>query len=532
MSASSPNAQIIAQLLRYLADSGVREVCVAAGARNAPLVAALAASQGVKLWNFFEERCAAFFALGRIMTTQRPVAVVVTSGTAAAELLPAAIEARYQGLPLILVTADRPKSYRGTGAPQSIDQACLFGSQVLAAFDLDEGDAGSWVAPQEILRGPVQVNVCLAEPLETSPSGWDFTQGALPPPAGDAEVDCAASAALLRDWIDAAENLVVVAAGLHPAEAADVAPFLSGLQAPIIADATANLSGFAELQDLLLAGGERTLHAIAPTAVLRIGGVPSWRWWRDLEDDPAVSVVNLCSTGFPGLARRENVRTLPWGTVAKTQVWQWPEHCSLRMATHRAVAKNVRSKIVAAMTAHPLAEPSWMASLRQRIPAGSRVFLGNSLPIREWDVACGDVCQVTFANRGANGIDGLVSTFLGCAVDTEEAWLILGDLSALYDLAAPWIIDQIAASRLRIVVINNGGGKIFARVPGLKALPEEVRSIVENRHALSFEAWAKLWNLDYHLATTTQELDVALPDVCVIEVRPDAVQTEAFWASL
>lgn len=532
MSAATPNAQVIAKLLCYLADSGVREVCVAAGARNAPLVAALAASHGVKLWHFFEERCAAFFALGRIMSTQRPVAVVVTSGTAAAELLPATIEARYQGLPLILVTADRPKSYRGTGAPQSINQAGLFGSQVLEALDLDESDAAGVQAPLAILRGPVQVNVCLAEPLETQPSGWDFSAGGHPPLLEAAEMDCAASAALLREWIDAAENLVVVAAGLHPVEARAVAPFLRGLRAPIVADATANLSAIADLKDLLLPGGERTLRAIAPTAVLRIGGVPSWRWWRDLEDEPAVSVIHLCSTGFPGLARRENVRTLPWGTLAKTDGWPWPEHCVMRLATHQATSSGVRSRIVAAMADHPLAEPSWMAELRRRIPEGSHVFLGNSLPIREWDVAGGDGGHTTFANRGANGIDGLVSTFLGCAVDVDEAWLVLGDLSALYDLAAPWIIDQMQVKRLRIVVINNGGGKIFARVPGLKALPEAVRDIVENRHTLSFESWAQMWKLGYRQAIRPSDLDAPLPDVCLIEVRPDAAQTEAFWASL
>jgi 2-succinyl-5-enolpyruvyl-6-hydroxy-3-cyclohexene-1-carboxylate synthase len=115
-------AQLLQQTLQTLADLGVREVCVAAGARNAPLVAALLNSRGVKIWNFFEERSAAFFALGRIMADRQPVAVVTTSGTAAAELLPATIEAHYQGLPLVLVTADRPKSYRGSGAPQAIEQ--------------------------------------------------------------------------------------------------------------------------------------------------------------------------------------------------------------------------------------------------------------------------------------------------------------------------------------------------------------------------------------------------------------------------
>lgn len=118
--------QLIQAALRLLAELGVREICVAAGARNAPVLTALLHSQNIRLWNFFEERSAAFFALGRIHATGRPVAVLTTSGTAAAELLPAVIESHYQSLPLIAFTADRPKSFRGTGAPQAIEQANLF----------------------------------------------------------------------------------------------------------------------------------------------------------------------------------------------------------------------------------------------------------------------------------------------------------------------------------------------------------------------------------------------------------------------
>ena len=530
MSTSTPNAEVIAQVLRYLANSGVREVCVAAGARNAPLVAALAASQGLKLWNFFEERCAAFFALGRVMVSRSPVAVVVTSGTAAAELLPAVIEARYQGLPLIVVTADRPKNYRGTGAPQAIEQADLFGRQVLTNFDIDAADCEGLIAANEVRRGPVHLNVCLAEPLETSPLGFDFGTGTKP--QMEVAVDGEASAAMLRDWIDDSTHLVVVASGLHPEDAAEVVPFLSGLQAPIVAEATANLGGHRELSGLLLEGGERTLRAIMPSKVLRIGGVPSWRWWRDLEDAPSVAVMNVCATGFSGLARTELVKTLPWETIRCASDWRWVDHCGMRMVTHRSVAADVKGKLLAARTTQPLSEPAWMGRLQNHIPPGSQVFLGNSLPIREWDLASSSSSLETYANRGANGIDGLVSTFLGSAVGAEEAWLIVGDLSALYDLAGPWIIHQMGAVRLRIVVINNGGGKIFARVPGLKASPDEVRSIIENRHSISFEPLAKLWGIDYRLALESSDLEVQLPRVCLIEIRPDAGQTEAFWATV
>ena len=135
---------LIRSTLTALARLGVAEVCVAAGARNAPLITALIASDGIKLWSFFEERSAAFFALGRMMADRMPVAVLTTSGTAAAELLPAVIEAYYQGLPLVLVTADRPRRYRGSGAPQAIEQKDLFGPYVSACIDVEQGASISW----------------------------------------------------------------------------------------------------------------------------------------------------------------------------------------------------------------------------------------------------------------------------------------------------------------------------------------------------------------------------------------------------
>jgi 2-succinyl-5-enolpyruvyl-6-hydroxy-3-cyclohexene-1-carboxylate synthase len=145
----------ITRLLHRLDRLGVREVCVAAGARNAPLVAALTSSTGIRLWHFFEERCAGFFALGRALVDGRPVAVVTTSGTAAAELLPSVIEAYYQGRPLIVVTADRPARYRRSGAPQAIEQEGLFGvyAEVLA-------EDAPWTA-----RMPLHINLPLDEPL-------------------------------------------------------------------------------------------------------------------------------------------------------------------------------------------------------------------------------------------------------------------------------------------------------------------------------------------------------------------------------
>jgi 2-succinyl-5-enolpyruvyl-6-hydroxy-3-cyclohexene-1-carboxylate synthase len=495
--------QLIQQTLHTIAYLGVREVCVAAGARNAPLVSALLACSGVKIWNFFEERSAAFFALGRIMADRQPVAVVTTSGTAVAELLPAVIEAHYQNLPLVLVTADRPKRYRGSGAPQAIEQAGLFGVYATIVGDWDVTDDSH---EGQCSDGPMHLNVCLDEPLETNVAGVDFS-AAQQLPAAEEGQPCALQCDL------------VLAAGMHPDEAADAAAFLARIGVPIIAEATSNLHGFRELQPLLIPGGERALQSARPAHVLRIGAVPSWRWWRDLEDLPKIKVTNITRTGFSGLARTENVETLAWENIRSTQFTRVDPPCGIL-------------RFEPDFEKFPESEPAWVSKIAKAIPAGSRVFLGNSLPIREFNLAL----QTTkpgielFANRGANGIDGLVSTFLGTsAVHGGECWLILGDLSALYDLAAPWVIAQMEHPQLRIVVINNGGGKIFSRVASMRALPEAARNVIENRHSLGFEPWAQLWGMEYLLTDDANDLADLLPMPMVIEIRPDPLQTEAFW---
>lgn len=500
-------AELIWQTLSTLAHFGIQEVCVAAGARNAPLVAALLASTHLKIWNFFEERCAGFFALGRLMADRTPVAVITTSGTAAAELLPAAIEAYYQGLPLFLLTADRPKSYRGSGAPQAIEQNGLFGVYAQPLGDWDVADDPLEMYATTFDR-PLHLNVCLDEPLAADACGVDFS-GVQPPVVTHVSQPCTAACDL------------VLAAGMHPDDAREAAPILAALGVPIMAEATANLHGFAELQSLLVPGGERALQTCRPSHVLRLGGVPSWRWWRDLEDLAKTRVTNITRTGFSGLARRENVETLSWASLRHAALSAAAEPCNiLRFEPDRELEK------------FPQSEPGWLRQLSSLVPAGSRVFLGNSLPIREMNLVLKNVQPGVelYANRGANGIDGLVSTFLGMSAGhAGENWLILGDLSALYDLAAPWVISQLHQPNLRIVVINNGGGKIFSRVNSLRALPEEARSMIENRHALGFEPWARLWGLEYVHTEDTRDLADLLPVPVIIEIRPDPFQTEAFW---
>ena len=531
---------VVATLMRQ----GVSEVIVCAGARNAVLVAVLARSPGLRVWSFPEERSAAFFALGRTLALAAPVAVVTTSGTAVAELLPAAMEAYYQGLPLVLVTADRPRVYRGTGAPQAVEQPGIF--TTYAALCGDVATLDELVDFERVLAGwdhgcPVQLNVCLEEPTASDLAGAAGVSGivAVARPAR-AVADPQPVLAFLADR--AAGPLVAVVAALPVGERDGVSRFLQRLGCPVFAEATSGLRECPELARQLIHGGEAALARQRAGRVLRLGGVPSVRWWRDLEKQPAIRVLSLTFTGFSGLARLSSVSGFPRWDELVASMDGGPSLSGLEAAGENPEAVRVEPEAAAnaqttALMLHPGSEPALIHALSSRLPHGALVFLGNSLPIREWNSFAttwprGLRC---YANRGANGIDGCLSTFLGLSADEPESWAVIGDLTALYDLAALWITPSLAPGRRRIVVINNGGGRIFSRVAATRDLPPEQRQLMENPHALNFHGWAGMFGWAYVRVTAADDWTAALAleaTHAIIEVVPDDAATTAFWKSL
>ena len=448
---------------------GVEEFCVCAGSRNAPLLSVLGSSSA-RLFSFVDERSAAFFALGRIKLHGAPVAVVTTSGTAVAELLPAAIEAYYSGLPLILITADRPARFRGTGAPQAIEQVGIFGVYA---------ETSDWSG-----KGPLHLNVELEEygvrqpKLPLSNAAAEPRRAAASPPRLKAAALPPQSRPLVLLGALAEKHREFVKQRIH---------------APVYAEP---LSGLREDPDLPLIHFERSIAKANFDAVIRIGNVPALRFWRDLETMD-IPVTHFSDLPFPGLTRGEvhPIETLP------------DIHGEL-LGEH-----DYADQFAKILDEEPHSELAMIRKLSQELPQGARVYLGNSLPIREWDLAATREPRgfVYEANRGANGIDGQLSTFLGwCAPDAHNV-CVVGDLTAIYDLGAPWIVPQLDAT-FRIVIINNGGGRIFGRVASLRSLDPALRArIIENEHSFSFEHFAKMWNVD------------------VTELRPDAGASRRVW---
>jgi 2-succinyl-5-enolpyruvyl-6-hydroxy-3-cyclohexene-1-carboxylate synthase len=282
---------------------------------------------------------------------------------------------------------------------------------------------------------------------------------------------------------------------------------------PVVAEAPSNLRGHPALSGFEVLCADKSLSRIQFDSVIRIGGVPTLRFWRDLEKS-AVQVTHFSHLPFSGLPRVREILPLSALASATVNFSEWAEE-------ERALDREFAAGDRASLKKFGRCEPAWLEWLSREIPPEARVFLGNSLPIREWDFAAvRDGRREIFANRGVNGIDGLISTFLGLAAKEKSNWCILGDLSALYDLSGPWPNRRENIPNLNLVIMNNSGGKIFKRLFR--------NPLFENRHDMNFKSWAEMWGWQYQCLREPGPLSPA-EGPRVIEIIPDENETENFW---
>ena len=515
MNAWYPALDVVKNCLK----AGVCEFVVCAGARNAALLEVLARAEAaglVRVWRHFEERSAGFFALGRTMETSQPCAVITTSGTAAAELLPSIIEAHYQARPLVAITADRPAEFRGTGAPQAIVQPGIYGEYAW------QGSFEDWDGKQ-----PLHLNAEFEEAFEAGDETLtDETVGTFTP-AKD-RLDVAALARWLRE--ETYQGLVVLIGGLEPDEREEVFHFCQDLGAPLIAKATSGL---------------REAFAIARHPR-----------WRPRSENPARRGKSCARCGAEGSLLAggfEHLTEISVGPSAATACPGWlgsrgsggslervlPALGEIELADdaldYLSSAGSRAVKIDELLEAYPDSEPALLRTLSHYASIGGGLFLGNSMPIREWNLFAQWQRPVPSvrANRGANGIDGQVSTWLGWSADVSETWAVVGDLTALYDLAAPFVLEQIDTAGRVLVVINNGGGKIFERLPRLQSMSPRAVEWMTNPQTADLSGLAILWGMNHLRVQQVDDFDrlETGEKTLLLEIVPDPAQTTAFWAA-
>lgn len=507
-----------------LAAAGVRDVVVSPGARSTPLTLACLRHPALRCEIVLDERSAAWFALGRVKADGRPVALVCTSGTAAANWLPAVVEASQRALPLLLLSADRPPELQGWGANQTIAQGALFAGQVRASHAPGAPFAGfspAWLhqlAARALadcrwpLPGPVHLNLAFREPLLPAEPAIDFGADAAAtidtrPPTLTPD---RAAVAMLAERLSGRRGVIVCGEGADDATGnggtavdtavdtvgdsfADAVTALAAVLAcPILAEPLSGLRFGPHCHDRVFTAHERWLREapVAPDWVLRFGAWPVTRTLQallaDCEThylveahgrwpDPEHRTRQLLR-GDPTLAARALAEARPAPAPAA-----WLEGFRAREA-----AAEARHEAAAASASLP-PEAILFSALCARLPAGSQLFCGNSMPIRDlaaWSGGSTTPIRI-HANRGASGIDGNIATAAGIAASGPTV-AVIGDLTAQHDLGS---LALMRKQPLVLVVINNGGGGIFDFLP-TAALPE-------------FEAaWLTPQQLDFASAAT------------------------------
>ena len=512
-------------LLRALVAGGLGQIVLCPGSRSGPLAVAAALLEGpsLQLVTALDERSAAFFALGWGRASGQPAAVITTSGTAVANLLPAVVEADFGGIPLLLITADRPAQLKGCGANQTVNQEAFLAANVrwLAQVPADPRAAGlAGLAPEAALAlasqalgacrgsadhppGPVHLNVALAEPLHADGQALLAAVGALQPAlfSALAQAQPAGAAAAPSEpvgllGLDPDRPGVVVAGpwrGLPQhweGHGAALRRWLERTGWVLVADGLSGLRGLEGLEQLdQVAAYDLFLDCPRPSLdgaqVLRLGPVPaSRRLQRWLERCAGHQV--LVSEGDPrGLDPLGRVcDQVPMGLEAWVQqlppaLWrQRPSQESLAYTGLWSQLEAQGQQLLERELGPGFSEPALARQLSRLLPAGVAVVLANSSPVRDWETFADPAGppRPVVAFRGASGIDGTLSLACGVAEALGQAVLITGDLALLHD-SHGWLWRQQLKGRLTVVLLNNNGGGIFEQLP--------IR--IEPAHAMDFE---------------------------------------------
>lgn len=508
---------------------GVTDAVVAPGSRSTPLTLALAGDGRIRVHVHLDERAAGFFALGLGLASGRPAVVVTTSGTAAVELHPAVVEAAQAGVPLLACTANRPAELHGVGAPQTVDQAHLYGRAV--RWFAEVGPAGA--VPRDVWRslasravvealggpGPVHLDFAFREPLLGTP-------GDLPPgrPGGRpwhvAGFAAAAAAPALPDGFAGRRGVVVAGGGC---DAPAVLALARSLRWPVLADPRSGCRG----ADVSVAAFDGLLRvpevvdALRPDVVLRAGAPPASKalsqWLAALPLDVEQVLVPGRAGAWPDPERRASVLlpSMPVVPVAPDDAAPPPSADAEWLPCWQRLERAAQSAIDATLAAcgDTPTEPGTLRALTREAPEGAVLFVSSSMPIRdlEW---FGDPASThrVLANRGANGIDGVLATALGVAASDPSVPVVavLGDLAFLYDASALlW-----AARRdidLRIVVVDNDGGGIFSFLPQRGAVDHaDFEALFGTPHGVDLDALAAVYGVRIARVRTDRDANVAV----------------------
>jgi len=563
------HAETLRALTAELAAAGVRDVVVCPGSRSTPLALAVAACEAFTTRVLLDERSAGFFALGLARVSRRPVVIVVTSGTAVANLMPAVVEANLARVPLVVLTADRPAELQDRGAPQTIDQARIFGSHAKWASQLPlfDGEAVTIAHVRSVAgravataatgpAGPVHLNIPFREPL--LPDGpLAQTAGDIParpfvdattgrPVLGDREIDRLAARIPV-----AGRGLIIAGPDDDRRLPAALAVLADATGFPILADPLSGLRTGPHDRFMVMARADQLcrpgpwLDDHLPEFVIRTGAMPTAKPILELLARSKPELIVIDGDGGwrePALLPATFIQTDSVDTVsrlaAKLGAWSDSEYGGHWRQADDA-AERAMTRWLAALD-EPF-EGAPFPALAAALPDGAVLWSGSSMPVRDLDawLPSTDRAITVYANRGANGIDGVISSALGAAATGAPTALVIGDVSFLHDVSAIGTARQLGLS-LAIVLADNDGGGIFSFLPQAQpaaatpgsGLPEHYEALFGTPHGTDLPAVVRAFGAGYREAGARdlrEAIDWALatPGVNVVHLRTDRARNLA-----
>jgi 2-succinyl-5-enolpyruvyl-6-hydroxy-3-cyclohexene-1-carboxylate synthase len=507
-----PLAQAVIEIFRQ---KEIQHIVISPGSRNAPLTMGFTNQEGFICYSIADERCAAFFALGLAQQLQKPVAVVCTSGSAVLNYYPAVAEAFYSQIPLLIVSADRPKSKIDIGDGQTIRQENVFANHIVFLANLTENASVqndnlivSAIETAILQKGPVHINVPFEEPLYETLLEPTYVPKVTSSAIKDAEFTL--DAKFISEWQLAKKKLILVGELLPNAiEQKYIDSLAVDKSVLVLLEKTSNLhhpSFIDRIDTLVSTFSEEEKLNFQPDILLTFGGMvvskriksllrnyqPTQHW--HIDEIRAYDTFGCLSQHF-----KTNNTSFLSQLLAENNVVE-----SKYQDDFQSIWQDRLIKHETYMSEIPFSDFKVFDFLSRNLPKNIQLQVSNSSPIRYLQlVPCKKSIEV-FCNRGTSGIDGSTSTAIGAAIANKKPTiLITGDISFLYDSNALW--NNYIPKNFKIILINNSGGGIFRILPGHQET-ETFNTFFETSHQLTAEHLAKMYDFEYTSVQNENEL--------------------------
>lgn len=541
---SYPSIVLTQSIVLQLRHAGVQQVVLSPGSRNAPLMAGFSQDHEFQCFSLVDERSAAFFALGLIQASKAPVAIVCTSGSAMLNYFPAVSEAYYSDLPLIVISADRPRHLIDIGDGQTIQQEGVYGNHIVHSFNCLEGEEHLLVNQEAILvlltkcvqeQGPVHLNVPLAEPLYDLVEAPYRLPASLAQPIPQRELPALDLNRLEQGWQKAQRILILVGVMEPNALEADLLDdLLEDPRVLLMSETTSNLHHHKAIWgiDHLITGlNPEQRAALRPDLLITLGGMivskrikaflRKYQPEEHLHIDPKKAYdTYFCLTQHIQAEPRVVFRTINKAPGKGQYQETWLALRDLRYQRQQDCMRSI-----------PYSDLYVYQTLLNQLPKDRVLQLANSTAIRYTQLFPIDSSLKVYCNRGTSGIDGSTSTAVGHAVNAAQPTvLITGDLSFFYDSNALWN-DHVPVD-FRIILVNNSGGGIFRILPGARKM-EHFETFFETKHGRNARQLVESFGWEYRAASNPEELQKGLdgffqgPTPALLEVFTPSEQNDS-----